>query len=367
MRLKRTPLFSQYEKSGAKTVDFGGWELPVSFGGIKQEHAAVRERAGIFDVSHMGEVIVSGRDTIEFLQYMMTNNAAKPKDGKCQYTALCYANGGTVDDLVWYRLNEEKALLIVNAANEEKDYNWLKQNSHEFANVQVENVSDQFAQLAVQGPKAEEILQRLTKEDLSAIGFFSFKESVEIAGVEVLISRTGYTGEDGFEIYLAPDQASVLWAAVLEKGNADGIEPCGLGARDTLRFEANLALYGQELTDEITPIEAGLGFAVKTDVDADFIGKDVLKEQKEHGPPRKLAGIEMTDKGIPRNGYSVLAAGEKIGDVTSGTQSPTLGKNLGLVLIDPAYSKPGSEMQVEIRQRHLNAVVIERPFYKRNS
>ncbi|WP_093072421.1 glycine cleavage system aminomethyltransferase GcvT [Salisediminibacterium halotolerans] len=367
LALKRTPLFTEYKKSGAKTVDFGGWELPVSFGGIKQEHAAVRERAGIFDVSHMGEVIVYGPGTIEFLQYIMTNDTAKSKDGKCQYTAMCYEHGGTVDDLVWYRLNEEKALLIVNAANEEKDVDWLSEQSRSFSGVKVENVSQNYAQLAFQGPKAETVLQRLTEESLAAITFFSFKESVTIAGTDVLISRTGYTGEDGFELYLAPENAPALWEAILAEGEAEGVEPCGLGARDTLRFEANLALYGQELTEEITPVEAGLGFAVKTNVDAPFIGKEVLKRQKAEGPPRKLAGIEMIDKGIPRNGYNVLAEGRLIGQITSGTHSPTLQKNLGLALLEPEYCEPGNKLQVDIRNRQLEAVVIERPFYKRGN
>ena len=364
--MKRTPLFPEYKDYGGKTVDFGGWELPVQFGGIKQEHAAVRERAGLFDVSHMGEVQVTGPGTIDFLQYVMTNDTTKPKDGKCQYTALCYKDGGTVDDLVWYRLNEEHALLIVNAANTEKDAEWLVAQSQHFPSVQVEEVSDQYAQIAIQGPAAQTITQRLTDEFLDEISFFSFKNDVNLASCNVLISRTGYTGEDGFEIYFSPEDAPVLWRRLLEEGREEGIEPCGLGARDTLRFEANLALYGQELSALITPIEAGIGFAVKTEIDADFIGKDVLKEQKAEGPDRKLVGIEMIDKGIPRNGYPLLYDGKEIGFVTSGTQSPTLGKNVGLALIDASYTGIGTELVVEIRKKRLKAKVVETPFYKRS-
>lgn len=361
---KRTPLFPVYEASGAKTVDFGGWELPVQFSGIKNEHETVRTKAGIFDVSHMGEIEVKGKGTLALLQYVMTNDVSKVKSGRCQYTALCKEDGGTIDDLVWYKRSDESALLVVNASNEVKDFEWILKHSHAF-DVEVKNRSSDYAQLAVQGPSAESVVQRLTDEPLADIRFFSFREGVLIAGHSVLISRTGYTGEDGFEIYCAPASATELWEAILQEGEKDGILPCGLGARDTLRFEANLALYGQELSEEITPVEAGIGFAVKPDIEADFIGKEVLKKQKIEGAQRVSAGIEMLEKGIPRTGYEVLKDNQVIGRVTSGTQSPTLGKNVGLALLMKEYSQPGTELTVQIRKKQLKAIVTETPFYKK--
>lgn len=361
---KKTPLFEVYAESGAKTIDFGGWDLPVQFSGIKEEHEAVRTRAGIFDVSHMGEIEVTGPETLEFLQYVMTNDVKKVKDGRCQYTAICYETGGTVDDLVWYKRSDESALLVVNAANEAKDFEWLQKHSKDF-NVQVSNVSSHYAQIALQGPLASQIAQRLTETDLKEIRFFSFKEGVTFANASVLISRTGYTGEDGFEIYCNPDDASHIWKTCLSEGEKEGIQPCGLGSRDTLRFEATLPLYGQELSSDISPVEAGIGFAVKTGVDSPFIGKDVLKKQKEDGAPRKSVGIEMIEKGIPRHGYRVSLQGKDIGEVTSGTQSPTLGKNIGLALIDHEYASEGTEVDVQIRKKTVRAKVVQTPFYKK--
>ncbi|AOM82653.1 glycine cleavage system aminomethyltransferase GcvT [Salisediminibacterium beveridgei] len=362
---KQTPLFPVYEASGAKTVNFGGWQLPVQFSGIKHEHETVRTKAGIFDVSHMGEIEVKGKGTLSFLQYMMSNDVSKVKEGRCQYTALCQEDGGTIDDLVWYKRSDESALLVVNASNETKDFDWLLKHSHGF-DVQVENRSSDYAQLAVQGPLAESVVQRLTDESLVDIRFFSFREGVTISGHPVLISRTGYTGEDGFEIYCDPESAAELWEAILQEGKQEGLLPCGLGARDTLRFEANLALYGQELSEEITPVEAGIGFAVKPDIESDFIGKDVLKIQKEEGSDLVSVGIEMLEKGIPRTGYEVLNHSQVIGHITSGTQSPTLGKNMGLALVSKNFSKPGTEIDVQVRKKQLKAMVIETPFYKRN-
>jgi aminomethyltransferase len=363
--LKRTPLFPVYERYGAKTIDFGGWELPVQFSSIKEEHEAVRMRAGLFDVSHMGEFVVKGSDSLAFLQKMMTNDVAKLTDGRAQYTLMCYEDGGTVDDLLIYKKVDGEYLLVVNAANIEKDFAWL--NQHAFGDVQLENVSAEIAQLALQGPLAEQVLQKLTNLDLSALKFFTFQDHVDLQGVKALISRTGYTGEDGFEIYCRAEDAIALWEAILEAGKEEGVIPCGLGARDTLRFEAALPLYGQELSKDITPIEAGLGFAVKTNKEMDFIGKDVLKRQKEEGTTRKLVGIEMIDKGkgIPRHGYKVFANGEEIGFITTGTQSPTLKKNIGLALMKTEFAGLGSEVEVEIRGKRLKAKVIATPFYKR--
>ncbi|GLH64976.1 glycine cleavage system aminomethyltransferase GcvT [Parageobacillus sp. G301] len=361
--LKRTPLFAVYERYGAKTIDFGGWELPVQFSSIKEEHEAVRTRAGLFDVSHMGEFVVKGRGSLAFLQKMMTNDVSKLTDGRAQYSLMCYEDGGTVDDLLIYKKADGHYLLVVNAANIEKDFEWL--HDHLFGDVELVNISQEIAQLALQGPLAEQVLQKLTNTDLSAIKFFSFQDDININGVKALVSRTGYTGEDGFEIYCRREDAVTLWESILEAGKEEGVLPCGLGARDTLRFEATLPLYGQELSKDITPIEAGLGFAVKTNKDADFIGKDVLKKQKEEGTARKLVGIEMIDKGIPRHGYKVFANGEEIGFVTTGTQSPTLKKNIGLALIKTEFTEMDTEVEVEIRGKRLKAKVIATPFYKR--
>ncbi|MDQ0256278.1 aminomethyltransferase [Evansella vedderi] len=363
MSLNKTPLYEVYGKYNGKTIDFGGWDLPVQFSGIKEEHEVVRTKAGLFDVSHMGEIEVKGKDALAFLQKILTNNVANVKENACQYSAMCYEDGGTVDDLVLYKRGEEDYLLVVNASNIEKDFEWIK--GHMFGDVQVMNVSDKYAQLAIQGPLAEQITQKLTSTNLSEITFFKFREGITLADKSVLISRTGYTGEDGFEIYCKPEDAVSLWESLLEAGQDEGIQPCGLGARDTLRFEARLPLYGQELTKDISPIEAGIGFAVKTDKEEDFLGKEVLKKQKEDGAPRKLVGIEMIDKGIPRTGYEVFIDGEQVGFVTTGTQSPTLKKNVGLVLIDENYKALDTEVEVQVRKKRLKAKVVATPFYKR--
>jgi aminomethyltransferase len=361
--LLRTPLFEVYSQYGAKTIDFGGWDLPVQFSSIKEEHEAVRTKAGLFDVSHMGEIDVKGPGSLTYLQKMMTNDVSVLKDGGAQYTAMCYEDGGTVDDLLVYKKSDDHYLLVVNASNIQKDFDWLS--SHVFGDVTVTNISNDVAQLALQGPLAETVLQKLTNTDLSEIKFFKFQEDVEVNGVKTLVSRTGYTGEDGFEIYCNTQDATMLWNKILEVGKEDGVLPIGLGARDTLRFEANLALYGQELTKEISPLEAGIGFAVKVNKEADFIGKEALKQQKENGLPRKLVGIEMIDKGIPRHGYEVFVNGEEVGSVTTGTQSPTLKKNVGLALIKSEFAELGTKVEVQIRNKRLQAEVVATPFYKR--
>lgn len=361
--LKRTVLFDHYAEHGGKTIDFGGWDLPVQFSSIKAEHEAVRTKAGLFDVSHMGEVLVTGEGSLAYLQKMMTNDVSKLNVGQAQYTAMCYENGGTVDDLLIYKRAEDNYLLVVNASNLEKDVEWMKEHATE--NVVIEDLSDDYGLLALQGPNAEAILQKLTKEPLNEIKFFRFKEDVQISGQSVLISRTGYTGEDGFELYAAPEAIIVLWKEILSAGKNEGLVPAGLGARDTLRFEAGLPLYGQELSKEISPLEAGLGFVVKVNKEEDFIGKEALQKQKEDGVSRKLVGIEMIDKGIPRTGYPVLVNEEEIGEVTTGTQSPTLNKNIGFALIQSEYANEGQEVIVQVRKRQLNAVVVKTPFYKR--
>ncbi|MBC2674976.1 glycine cleavage system aminomethyltransferase GcvT [Listeria booriae] len=357
--LKKTPIFPLYEKYGAKRIDFGGWDLPVQFQGIKAEHEAVRTNAGLFDVSHMGEVTVKGAGSLDFLQKMLSNDISKLKPGKAQYNIMCYETGGVVDDLVVYMIAENDYLLVVNAANTDKDYEWLAEHATDDVNVQ--NVSLEYGQLALQGPNAEVVLAKLTDTDLGALGFFGFVDNVEVAGVQALVSRSGYTGEDGFEIYTKAEDAPAVWEAILK----EDVLPIGLGARDTLRFEANLALYGQELSKDISPLEAGVGFAVKLQKEADFLGKKALIAQKEAGLTRKSVGIELIDRGIPRHDYKVFAGDKEIGIVTSGTQSPTLGKNLGLALIDIDYTALDSLVEVEVRNKKLQAKVVPTPFYKR--
>ncbi|UOE95895.1 glycine cleavage system aminomethyltransferase GcvT [Alkalihalobacillus sp. LMS39] len=359
----QTPLYPLYEQYGGKTIDFGGWDLPVQFSSIKEEHEAVRTKAGLFDVSHMGEVEVKGEKALEFLQYVMTNDISKLQDNQALYTVMCYENGGTVDDLLVYKKKDNEYLLVVNAANIEKDVAWLLE--HKVEGVSVTNKSDELALLALQGPVAEQVLQRLTDVDLSAIRFFWFADNVTIAGKQVLVSRTGYTGEDGFELYCKAEDATSLWKAILEEGKQEGVLPCGLGARDTLRFEAKLPLYGQELSKEISPLEAGIGFAVKLNKEANFIGKDALKKQKEDGLTRKLVGIEMMDKGIPRTGYEVFVQDNNIGTVTTGTQSPTLKRNVGLALLQKEFTELDQEIEVQVRKKRLKAKVVKTPFYKR--
>lgn len=363
--LKKTPLFDVYKEFGAKTIDFGGWDLPVQFSSIKEEHEAVRTKAGLFDVSHMGEIEVKGKESISFLQKMMANDLTKLKPGGTQYTPMCYENGGVVDDLLVYQRAENHYLLVVNAANTKKDLEWLKENLSEDA--EIEDLSEKIALLALQGPLAGKILQKLVDDfdELGRIKYFKFAENMKVAGKSTLISRTGYTGEDGFEIYCDAQDAVELWRSILDAGREDGVLPCGLGARDTLRFEAGLPLYGQELSSEITPLEAGLGFAVKLDKQADFIGKDALIQQKEQGLKRKIVGIEMIDKGIPRHGYRIFKGDQQIGVVTTGTQSPTLKKNIGLALLNLEYTTLDTEVEVEIRGKRLKAKVIATPFYRR--
>lgn len=360
-QLKRTPLFDVY-KDQAKLVPFGGWEMPVQFSSIKEEHEAVRTRAGLFDVSHMGEVEVSGPDALALIQKLTTNDASKITIGQAQYSVMCYPDGGTVDDLLVYRTGEQKYLLVINAGNIDKDVDWILQ--HTTGDVTVTNISNQIAQIALQGPLSEQILQRLTDEDLSGLRPFTFLNDIAIGGISTLISRSGYTGEDGFELYFASEHGPAMWNLLRETGKEDGLIPCGLGARDTLRFEARLPLYGQELSATISPIEAGMGFAVKVDK-GDFIGRDALALQKEKGAPRKLVGLEMIDRGIPRTHYPVYRDGELIGEVTTGTQSPTFKTNVGLALIKSEYAVLDEEVEVEIRGKRLRAKIVKTPFYKR--
>lgn len=360
---KRTPIFPAYEQE-AKLIAFAGWEMPVRFTSIKEEHQAVRTKAGLFDVSHMGELFVHGAGAADWLQSMLTNDLTRCAVGQAQYTFLCTPQGTTLDDLLVYRLSNESFMLVVNAANIDKDVTWLEQ--HRPADVELINRSDEYFLLALQGPLAESILQPLLSFDLSTLRPFRFVNNVQIGETPLLISRTGYTGEDGFELYGPAEQGSSLWQRLLAAGEEKGILPCGLGARDTLRFEAGLPLYGQELSETITPLEAGLSFAVKTEKLTPFIGQEALKQQLEQGIPRRLIGIEMIDRGIPRSHYLVWVGEQQIGEITTGTQSPTLNKNVGLALIDRSFAKVGTLCSVEIRGRRLQAKMVDIPFYRRN-
>lgn len=360
--LKKTPLYARHQAAGGKIVDFGGWALPVQYSGILDEIHAVRNKAGLFDVSHMGEIMVTGAEALDWLQYIVTNNVAKLVDGQVMYTLMCYPDGGVVDDLLVYRYGPQKFLLVVNASNTAKDWEWL--NQHKKGDVKLENISEATAQLAIQGPFAQDILQKLTGTNLAGIGFFRFQAQVEVAGTACLVSRTGYTGEDGFEIYCPSAAAPKIWDEIIAAGGED-LLPCGLGSRDTLRFEANLPLYGQEISRDITPLEARLGFFVKLKK-GDFIGREALARQKEEGLHRRLVGLTMVDRGVPRTGYPVFnAEGEEVGHVTTGSYSPTLEQNIANALVSNQYTEEGSKLWVGVRKRRLEARVTKLPFYKR--
>ncbi|HEY8910392.1 MAG TPA: glycine cleavage system aminomethyltransferase GcvT [Desulfosporosinus sp.] len=361
---KRTPLYAEHMAAKAKLIDFGGWEMPVQYAGVIEEHHAVRTKAGLFDVSHMGEIAVHGKEALGFVQMLVTNDASRLEDGGILYSPMCYPNGGIVDDLLIYRNDAEHFLLVVNASNTDKDYTWMLKQVNDF-NVRVDNVSDQYAQLALQGPLAEEILQRITNVNLTKLKYYTFTNGV-IDGSQCLISRTGYTGEDGFEIYTAPQYGRQLWRKILDIGGPEGVEPIGLGARDTLRFEARLPLYGNELGAEISPLEAGLGSFVELAKQA-FVGKLALQAQKEQGVTRKLVGLEMIGRGIARSHYPLQKNGEDIGFVTSGSFSPTLNKNIALGLICADLAVQGEMLDVLIRGKAVQAKIIPTLFYKRDN
>ncbi len=360
--MKQTPLYDEHVRLGGRIIDFGGWALPVQYSGITLEHEAVRNVAGLFDVSHMGEITVKGKDAQGFIQRLVTNDISKAVDGQAVYSPMCYPDGGVVDDLIVYRLGAEDYLLVVNAANTDKDFEWI--NEQLAGDVKIENVSSQWAQLALQGPEAQTILQKLTDYPLGNIRFFHFVPEVTVAGLKALVSRGGYTGEDGFELYTDPANAPALWNAVLDAGKEEGLLPAALGARDTLRFEAALPLYGQEISADISPMEAGLNRFVKLDK-ADFIGKAALDKQAEEGLKRKLVGFEMVERGIPRSHYDVQADGKTVGFVTTGSFSPTLKKNIGLALVEAGCAAEGTELNIIIRDKPVKARVIPIPFYNK--
>jgi aminomethyltransferase len=361
--LKKTPLNAIHRAAGAKMVPFGGWEMPVEYSGLIAEHVAVRKAAGLFDVSHMGEFDVEGTGALAFLQRVTSNDVARLVDGCAQYSALPMANGAPVDDVIVYRLGPERFRIVVNAGNLEKDFRWLQEQASQGCTLR--DRSSEFALLALQGPRAPEILQPLTATPLDAIAFYHFAEGA-VAGHPATISRTGYTGEDGFEILVASELAEPLWTALLEAGRDKGLVPVGLGARDTLRLEARMCLYGNDIDETTSLIEAGLGWIVCLDpAKGDFVGRQALEAQKKDGPPRKLVGFEMTGRGIARHGYPVLLGDETIGTVTSGTYAPYLQKNIGLCYLPTPRSAVGTHFDVEIRGRPVAARVVPTPFYKR--
>ncbi len=364
MELRRTPLYPMHLKYDGNMIDFGGWELPVEYKvtGIIEEHHQVRRQAGLFDVSHMGEVDIRGEQAEAFVQELVTNDISTLKENQVCYSPMCYPDGGCVDDLLVYKHSRDHFFLVINAANTDKDFAWMQE--HKIPGVSLENVSDRYAELALQGPLAEGILQPLCDVDLSTIRYYWFRAGAKVAGIDCIISRTGYTGEDGFELYTAPDKACELWEAILEAGKGT-VLPIGLGARDTLRFEAKMPLYGHELDRDITPLEARLDRFVRLDKSS-FIGKEALARQKEKGPGRLLVEFEMTGRGIPRAHYEVQKNGQNIGWVTSGGYAPTLGKNLGLALIKSEYARPGVEIDIIIRNKTVKARTGKGLFYRRS-
>lgn len=360
---KKTPLYDEHVKLKGKVVNYAGWLLPVQYEGLVPEHNAVRNEAGVFDVSHMGTISVTGKDAESFLDYLMTNDISKVKDKQIVYTFMCYPNGGVVEDLLVYKYNNEKFLLVVNAANVDKDLDWINEHKKDF-DVEIEDLSPDTCILALQGPSARKILQKLTDTDLSQVKFFYLEDNVKVNGINAMISRTGYTGEDGFEIYVKNEDVVKLWNDLLEVGKEEGLKPTGLGCRDTLRFEASLPLYGQEISPEISPLEGSFKFFVKLKKDADFIGKEALTKQWEDGLERVLVGFELLGRGIPREGYEVYKDGEKIGHVTTGYMSPTLKKSIGNALISTEETELGNEIDIMIRNKPVKARIIDRNFLK---
>jgi aminomethyltransferase len=360
-QLKNTALSSIHIALGAKMVPFAGYNMPVSYSGLNDEHLCVRSSVGVFDVSHMGEFILKGDKALDLIQLVTSNDATQLYDGRVQYSCLPNASGGIVDDLLVYRIDEKTYMLVVNASNITKDWNWIS--SHNTFGVEMKDISDRTSLLAVQGPKAQAALQKLTDADLSAIPYYHFVKG-KFAGFEnVVISNTGYTGAGGFEIYFDNEQAEGIWKAVFEAGEEFGIKPVGLGARDTLRLEMGFCLYGNDIDDTTSPIEAGLGWITK--FNKDFINKEALLAQKENGVQRKLVGFEMIDRGIPRHDYEIAdAEGNIIGKVTSGTQSPSLQKGIGMGYVKTAFAKAETEIFIKVRDKALKAKVVKVPFFK---
>lgn len=368
--LKRTALFEEHQKLGGRLIDFGGWELPVQYTGLMDEHMACRNAAGLFDVSHMGEVHVEGKDSEEFLNYLVSNNVAKVAIGQAQYSVMCNDNGGIVDDLVIYRRGADRFLVVVNASNTDKDFAHMQKIAKQFkgktGDLKLSNESARYTQIALQGRKAQEILQTLTQTPLAGIKYYWFAEGTILGSIPAIIARTGYTGEDGFEIYVPWEKGPEVWRALMEAGTPHGLKPCGLGARDTLRLEMKYPLYGNELSDETIPLEAGLAWVTKLDK-GDFVGKAPIARAKEAGLKRKLVGFKMTGRGIARHGYPVFSEDglRQIGEVTSGTQSPCLKEFIGVAYLAVENAAEGSKFTVDVRGQKIPAEVIPTPFYKR--
>ena len=365
--LKKTPLNEVHRKLGGKMVDFGGWDMPVQYtAGVLSEHLRTREFAGLFDVSHMGEIFVEGEDAIEFVNRLTTNDVTKLVDGQAHYSAFTREDGTVVDDLLVYRFRQDKLLLVVNAGTTDKDWDWITSHTKD-EKITLTNASEDYCQIAVQGPKAVEIAQKLTDVKLEDIKYYHFTVGTFDGIHSAIISRTGYTGEDGFEIYAGKEYAEQIWNNLLKAGNYgfdNGVLPCGLAARNTLRLESAMSLYGHEISDDITPLEANLGWICK--LNTDFIGRDTLAEQKKDGLDRKLVGFEMTEPGIARDGYNVILDGEKLGYVTSGSPAPYLKKNIGLAFVPTEFANVGQEIKIEVRGKELSAKIVPTPFYKRD-
>ena len=362
--LNKTALNDTHRRLGARMIDFGGWDMPVQYSGTIEEHLAVRTKAGLFDVSHMGEIEVRGAQALALVQHVISNDASKLVDGQAQYSGLMTPLGTFVDDLLVHRLTQDHYLLCVNASNAEKDFKWIVDHTRQF-DAEVENVGNHYAQLALQGPRSLSILQSLVKADLAGLKYYWFVNS-EINGVPVIIARTGYTGEDGFELYFDENESEKIWNLLLTTGGAHGLIPCGLAARNTLRLEAGMALYCNDIDETTTPYEANLGWTVKLNK-GDFIGRDFLVHQKEEGIQRKLVGFEMVGRGIGRDHYPVLIDGVRVGQVTSGSPAPYLKRNIGLVYLPISHTQAEFLFHIDVRGKMVEAKLVPTPFYKRST
>lgn len=366
---KRTALYEEHLKLQGRMIDFGGWELPVQYSGVMDEHLACRKAAGIFDVSHMGEVHVEGPDAEAFLNDLLTNDVSQVAVGQAQYSAMCFDHGGCVDDLILYKRAPDRFLVVVNASNDAKDFEWMQSVwARKNYRCTLSHESARYSQIAVQGPRAAAIVQKITKTNLSSIKTYGFSEGAVCGDTPAVLARTGYTGEDGFEIYVPWDAGPAVWRALLEAGTPEGLKPCGLGARDTLRLEMKYPLYGNELSSNIHPLEAGLGWVTKLSKPNEFVGKAALLKAKAQPLSRTLVGIRMLERGIPRHGYPVFDAqgAQAVGEVTSGTQSPSLGSAIAIAFVPPALSAVGTRITIDIRGAKVAAEVVPTPFYKRS-
>lgn len=355
---QQTPLYSEHVKLGGKIVDFAGWQLPVLYTSLIEEHQAVRQAAGIFDVSHMGQVVFKGPGALDYVQQLTVNDVSKLVDNQAQYSVMCRENGTAIDDIIVYRFNEQHFMFVINGANVDKDYHWIEE--HAPHHLEVMDVSSHYALIALQGPQAPQVLRKISAVDLKSMKPFTFTTGTVANEPNCIVATTGYTGEVGCEIFCPPAKASQIWNSLLQAG----AKPCGLGARDTLRLEMAYCLYGHELNDETTPLEANLAWVTKLNIAHDFFGKAALKKQAEQGLKRKLTGFELLDKGIAREGYPVLYNNEVVGKVTSGTHSPSLDKSIGLAMVPVELTKPGSKFFVDIRGKQREAVATKTPFYK---